>query len=232
MVNNSSLISILEEQIAFEFTGRVNIFRKSALKSNFIREAGTSPSAPSLDDTNDLMNHSSQLLGIIIFKNGQLTHAKYKKYQGIVALEEIISDEKRDNQQELKYEMEPEIVDDFNQTINEESNLLISKLADFYTKPARNAQIIPFNQNIGEQKEEFPPSFSISLEEIYKYKKIILNPEFIWEGEEITPEEFDLMLIISEYADISDIVKHSPLTYAGTAKEIGSLHEKKGVLIK
>lgn len=77
-----SFLHTIEEQVAFGFTGRINV----------------------------LDNETSQFLGVVLLLDGLLIHSHYQELAGEKAIYRIIIDDVSDIK-ELKYIVEPEIIE-------------------------------------------------------------------------------------------------------------------------
>lgn len=93
-----SLIDVLDEQVAFEFSGRVNILDSS----------------------------TGQLLGSVIVANGKVWHATYSDISGMKALVSLYIEDQTAGK--LRYIVEPEIVEGTLQSIHYPFSVLKKKL--------------------------------------------------------------------------------------------------------
>lgn len=175
---SSKLIEVLDEQMAFLFTGRVNVLKKE----------------------------NGQLLGIVILKEGEIIFAKYGRILGIKGLGcLLIEDITRHN---LKFVVEPEVVEEVAVNIHE-------KLGNL---PIRFKVLI---KNTLDSLKLRPPD----------NLRLAINKDFILEGEEILPEEFDILCVISDFNKVFDIYKESPLFDYQITNVLVSLRRKKAVKV-
>jgi hypothetical protein len=172
------LIEIIEENIAFQFTGRINIIKKE----------------------------NSQLLGFILIKDGNIIHAKHGNFYSKKALVSIFILEKNTN--DLKYIIEPEIIDKNEFWLNLDWTNLKKELLVYFQN---------FN---GPSKNPLRPPNNINLK---------VNPKFIMKGDNVSTQEFLLMLTIIKYPCPKDIFEHSEFLEGEVTQTMVSLR-KKGVL--
>ncbi|MBF0297525.1 MAG: hypothetical protein HQK51_02330 [Oligoflexia bacterium] len=180
-----NILEIIEEQVYLEFTGVINIL----LKKNRV------------------------FVGVILFQNGQIIHAKLQNLIGKNALFEIIRNENINN--DLLFFIEPEIVDDSVRTID----ITFEELKD----------------NIDTNISLIPSSSSIPLQEINKLKisdeKMNIRKDFVWDGEKILANEFDILCILSDYSELTEVYKYSPYSEEETTKILDSLKQKNALEI-
>ncbi|MBF0205792.1 MAG: hypothetical protein HQK53_02785 [Oligoflexia bacterium] len=173
-------LNLLDEQISFQFTGRINVISKN----------------------------DSLLLGTILFSNGELIYAKFCNYLGINALIQTLLAEVEHNN--LTYAIEPELIDNISRNIGEElgkNSTCSSTIIDFLSKHL---------YEIEEDLKKRPPMD----------QRLAITKDFIWNGEKITPSEFDLLCIISDFGLIKDIYDNSPFISYETTQILLSLKNK------
>ena len=56
--------------------------------------------------------------------------------------------------------------------------------------------------------------------------KLVLNPNFIVEGQDVAPNEFDVLSAISDYSRVEDIYNHCPLMEYEVTQALVSLRRK------
>lgn len=96
----SKIISVIEEQVAVQFTGKVNV----------------------------LATFNRQYLGHILFKNGEIIQVTFQSLKGLKAFYHLIIQEL--SNQHFDYVVEPEIVDEKERQIHYPYNVIKTKLAD------------------------------------------------------------------------------------------------------
>jgi hypothetical protein len=84
----SKLLNVIEEQVAVQFTGKVNV----------------------------LASFNRQFLGQIFFKNGEIFQVTYHGQKGLKAFYQILVDEY--SLQSFEYVVEPELVDESERKIH------------------------------------------------------------------------------------------------------------------
>ena len=102
MKSMSKIMNLIEDQVVFKFTGKLNI----------------------------LSEGNSQILGAIYFNEGNVFHAQFKSSKGIKALYHIVVTEQSAGA--LKYMLEPEIVDTIPANIAYDFDATKSKLTKLY----------------------------------------------------------------------------------------------------
>lgn len=133
---NLKILSILDEQVAVAFTGKLNVL------SNF--------------------NH--QFLGHIIFKDGEVIQVRFNGNQGIKALSQLFIQEF--SLQSFQYIVEPEVVEDHERQIHLSFQALKNKMAEvlkLYQLSAKNRP--PDNVKIIVDAEFLEDSLAVSAEE-------------------------------------------------------------------
>ena len=98
----SKVMNLIEEQVAFKFTGKLNI----------------------------LSEENSQILGAIYFNEGNVFHAQFKSSKGIKALYHLVVIEESSGS--VKYMLEPEIVDSIPANIAYDFEVTKNKLSKLH----------------------------------------------------------------------------------------------------
>src|SRR5690606_13462677 len=109
----SKLMSVVEEQIAVQFTGRVNV----------------------------LSTFNRQYLGHILFKSGEVIHATFQQMQGLKAFYHLIIQEY--SLQSFDYVVEPEVVDENERKIHYPFAVIRNKLADVLKNYKKSVSLRP-----------------------------------------------------------------------------------------
>ena len=156
---NSQLLSTLDEQNAFKFSGKVNL----------------------------LLKDNKQHLGAITIKDGEIIHARYKEVFGLKAISYALIDEVKNHC--VKVVVEPEVVDEIRTNVFYGYSDLIRKLKDSIVlyektknlKPLDSLRIFLHDGFIKEGKnvsaEEYDVMCTISdynrVSEIYKSSELL-----------------------------------------------------------
>lgn len=147
---------------------------------------------------------SSKNLGEIVLIDGELISVHYQKMEGLKALFEIYLDTLKDSF--IHFDVQPEIIESSNKNIHHPFKVVVTKLSQMMTEYA-------------ECKKLRPP---LTV-------KLVIKPEFIELGEEISDQEFNLLTVISDFNKVEDIYQHSNLMEFEVTKALVSLR-KKGAL--
>ncbi len=172
------LISILEEQHSVGFTGKVNVLDRS----------------------------SNQIFGHVIIFEGDISQCDYKGNEGLKAFYNLCIDEF--DETELKYVVEPELVDTTKDSIHYPFSVLKRKITEVVGNYKLN-------------KENRPPD----------HLKILIKPEFIAKGEAVDNNEYDLLCTLSDYNLVSDVYKHCDLFDYQITNTFVSLRKKNALTV-
>jgi hypothetical protein len=171
-----TLPMIISEQSLLKFTGRVNM----------------------------LVATDNQYVGAIIFKEGEIVHAKFKEHFAIRALENIITEDYRNSSKaSFKYIIEPEVIFDQEHSFSMDSekfNQLVSKLHSQY-----------------DELLKLKPPGALQIK---------ANAAFLHRGEEITTNEFDLLKILTTKQTVSSIIDNAESTEFELLESLISLRRK------
>ena len=173
------IISIIEEQSIFGFTGKINL----------------------------LLRNNHQYLGAIFLINGNVVHAQLGNIRGKHALLNFLF-EAFDNESKFKYVIEPEVVD--------------IKIASFNYSPQQLIKKINILSHKYQQTSRLRPPDNL---------RVILSGEFILEGPQVTPQEFELMCTISDYNKISEIYQNCPLYHFEITSRLVSLRKNRALKV-
>lgn len=174
----NSLIDIIEEQVLVNFTGKVNV----------------------------LTVESSQLLGHLLFCDGQVINAKFKDSSSLKAFYSICLEDLAHDKN--KYIIEPEIVD-------------ISLKRIHYPFKVLKRKLIDIAEQYRSSMDQKPP---MGL-------KILIEAAFIKEGADIARNEYDLLCTISDYNLVEDIYRKSDLLDFEITNALVSLRKKKALKV-
>jgi hypothetical protein len=177
-LSKEHLVYILDEQVSVGFTGKVN-----ALDSK-----------------------TSQMLGSIFMKDGKIIDCTYKGSQSVKAFFNLCIDEF--DVKNLKYIVEPEIIDQRLETIHYPYSVLKRKIVEVIEK-YRAAKL---------QK---PPADL----------KILTEASFIASGEKVDATEFSLLKTLSDVNRVEDIYSKSPLIDYEITNALVSLRKKKALRV-
>ncbi len=177
-MSKEHLIYILDEQVSVGFTGKVN-----ALDSK-----------------------TSQILGSIFLKDGKIIDCSYKGSQSLKGFFNLCIDEF--DVKNLKYIVEPEVIDQRLETIHYPYSVLKRKIVEVVEK-YRSA------------KEQKPPG----------NLKILIEPGFIANGEKVDATEFSLLKTLSDVNRVEDVYSKSTLIDYEITNALVSLRKKKALRV-
>lgn len=173
---HSKALNVIEEQIAVQFTGKVNI----------------------------LATFNRQFLGHVLFINGEIIQVKLNNHTGLKAFYQLIIQEH--SLQSFDYVVEPELVDEKERQIHYPYSVIKNKMSDVLLKYRESLKLRP-PENV----------------------KILVDVEFIEDTLPVTPEEFDVLLTLTEWNSPFDIYQHCQLLDHEITLALVSLR-KKGAL--
>jgi len=172
------IINIVEEQIAVEFTGKINI----------------------------LSSFNRQYLGHILFLNGELLQVIFNQSKGLKAFYLLLIQEYALNS--FNYVIEPEVVEEAERQIHYPYAVIKGKMA-----------------NIVKQYQDslkFRPPENV---------KIIIDAEFMDDIMPVTPQEYEVMLTLTEWNSPFDIYQHCSLLDHEITIALVSLRKKNALKI-
>lgn len=156
---------------------------------------------------NLLSKESGQFLGVIYQQEGILVGAQVKELVGKKALLRMIFDDVESNQN-FKFIVEPEVLP-----------------AEVLTMKASFEEIKLLAQ------KHFQDYVSAKKLRPASHLKLVIDPEVIVSKDEITPAEFDVMAVISEWCNVSDIYKYSNLMDFEVTQALVSLRKKRAIKV-
>jgi hypothetical protein len=177
-LNKEHLIYILDEQVSVGFTGKVN-----ALDSK-----------------------TSQMLGSIYLKDGNIIDCAYKGSNSVKAFFNLCVDEF--DMKNLKYIVEPEVIDQRLETIHYPYSVLKRKIVEVVEK-------------YREAKQHKPPGDL----------KILIEGNFIADGAKVDATEFSLLKTLSDVNRVDDIYSKSSLIDYEITNALVSLRKKKALRV-
>lgn len=153
---------------------------------------------------NILATFNRQYLGHILFKNGEIIQVNFNTHNGLKAFYQLIVQEY--SLQSFDYIVEPEVVEDHERKIHYPYSVLKNKLVD----------VIKLYR---ESLKHRPPDNI----------KILIDARFMEKEAAVSPEEFEVLEILTEWNSPYDIYHHSHLLDHEITMALVSLR-KKGAL--
>lgn len=135
---------------------------------------------------NILSQFNRQYLGHLLFKNGELLQVFFQNQKGLKAFYQLVIQEFSLNS--FSYVVEPEVVEDRERHIHYPYAVLKSKMAEVLKQYRESLKMRP-PENV----------------------KIIISSEFIDDTLPVTPEEYAVLLALTEWNTPYDIYQHCPL---------------------
>ncbi len=156
---------------------------------------------------NILLKENSQFLGVIYQDAGLIVGAEAKELKGKKALLKLIFDDV-ESHDIYKFIVEPELIDP--------NHSYMKVTLDEIKKEAQ----AHFQDYISAKKLRPDPNL-----------KLVINPEIIESEVEITPREFDVLSVITEWCKVSDIYKYSQLMDFEVTNALISLRKKRAIKV-
>lgn len=177
-----ALLEILKDQSAFGFTGKINILVKA----------------------------TGQFYGVVYQSDGHIVDARASHFEGRNALLHfVISDvDLQDSKAELKYVVEPEILD----------------INHFKFK-------ITYEELKQEAEEQYTRYLSAKKFRPPDQLRLLINPEIVVNKDDVSSQEFELLTVMSEWSLVSDIYKHARLFEYEVTEALVSLRRKKAIKV-
>ena len=154
-----------------------------------------------------MKRENKQFLGSVSLLDGYIIRCEYKGGSGKKNLFNILIEDMSEKE-DLKYIVEPEIINqeatDFKLTIQEFKN----ESRDRYNRYLKSMRLAP------------PDNL-----------RLVINGEFVVEGENLSPCEFDVLKTISDFNKVSEIYTHSPLYPYEITEALVSLRKKKAIKV-
>ena len=173
---DSKLMNVIDEQMAVQFTGKVNI----------------------------LATFNRQFLGHVLFKNGEVIQVTFEGFQGMKAFYQLIIQEY--SLQSFDYVVEPELVDEKQRQIHYPFAVIKNKMQDVIRLYKESLKLRP-PENV----------------------KILVDSEFMDDSLPVTPQEFDVLLTLTEWNSPFEVYKNCQLLDHEITLALVSLR-KKGAL--
>ncbi len=156
---------------------------------------------------NLLLSSTGQFKGVIYLHEGAIVGATFGQQNGRNALYKMIFEDV-ESQSHFKFVVEPELVaaSNFNMRMAfDEIKTEASKIYQLYV-----------------QAKKLKPPMNL---------KLLIDPEIIVNPEEITPEEFDILSILTEWCKVSDVYKYSRLMEFEVTNALVSLRKKRAIKV-
>lgn len=153
---------------------------------------------------NILASFNRQFLGHIIFKDGEVIQVSFNTHQGLKAFSQLIIQEYSLNS--FDYVVEPELVSEEQRRIHYPFFVVKKKMADVLKLYRESLKLRP-PENV----------------------KIVIDSEFIEDTLPVTPNEFDVLRVLTEWNNAHDIYQHCDLMDHEITMALVSLR-KKGAL--
>lgn len=172
------LLSVIEEQIAVQFTGRVNALAK----------------------------FNRQYLGHLLFKDGEIIQASFQHLRGLKAFYQIVIQEF--SLQAFEYVVEPEVVEDKERQIHYPYAVLRNRVAEVVKQHRDSIKFRP-PENV----------------------RIIASADFLEQNSPVTPQEFSVLEVLTEFNSPFDIYQHCDLLDHEITWALVGLRKKGGLKI-
>lgn len=153
---------------------------------------------------NILASFNRQFLGNFLFKNGEIIQVSFDHYKGMKAFYHLMIQEY--SLQSFDYVVEPELVEEKERQIHYPYSILKKKLANMLKEYKTSLRLKP-PENI----------------------KIILEVDFLQNQTTVTPNEFEVMVALTEWNTPFNLYQKSPLLDHEITLALVSLR-KKGAL--
>ena len=156
---------------------------------------------------NVLSKETGQFLGVIYQQEGLIVGAHVKELKGKKALLKMIFDDVESNEN-FKFIVEPELI---------ASELMSLK--------------VTFEEIKTEAQTHFQQYLSAKKLRPAAHLKLVIDPEIIVSKDDITAQEFDVLAVISEWCNVSDIYKYSKLMDFEVTHALVSLRKKRAIKV-
>ena len=156
---------------------------------------------------NLLSKENGQFLGVIYQQEGLIVGAQIRELKGKKALLKMIFDDVESNEN-FKFIVEPEVLP---------AEVLTMRIA--------------FEEIKLEAQKHFQEYLAAKKLRPAAHLKLVIDPEVIVSKEDITPQEFDVLAVISEWCNVSDIYKYSKLMDFEVTHALVSLRKKRAIKV-
>lgn len=155
---------------------------------------------------NVLLKSTGQIVGVVFQKDGYIVGAQMKELSGINSLHRMIYTDVEQN--DFKIVVEPEFVDQEFETMK----ITYEELRDGVQQGFREYQ---------ESKKLKPPM----------HLKLVINPEIVVDKTILSSDEYDVLLLVTEWNKVSDIYSKSILMEYQITNALVSLRKKKALKV-
>lgn len=156
---------------------------------------------------NVLSKDTGQFLGVIYQQEGIIVGAHVKEIKGKKALLKMIFDDVESNEN-FKFIVEPELIN-----------------------PDIMSLKVTFEEIKAEAQTHFQQYLSAKKLRPAAHLKLVIDPEIIVSKDDITAQEFDVLSVISEWCNVSDIYKYSKLMDFEVTHALVSLRKKRAIKV-
>ena len=156
---------------------------------------------------NVLVKSNGQLFGVIYQNEGTIVDAESQSLNGLRALYKMIFTDV-ESQDFLKFIVEPEIL----KSENLQLNISLDELKSDASKK--------FQEYIAAKKLRPPANL-----------KLVIDPEIIVNTNQVSPEEYDILSLLTEWSKVSDIYKYSNLLEYEITNALVALRRKKAIRV-
>ena len=156
---------------------------------------------------NILLKENSQFAGVIYQESGYLVGAEARELKGKKALLKLIFEDV-ESHEKFKFIVEPELID------SSHSQMKIS-----LEEIKKEAQA-HFQEYVSAKKLKPDPNL-----------KLVIDPEIIESDVQLSPREFDVLSVITEWCKVSDIYRNSQLMDFEVTNALISLRKKRAIKV-
>lgn len=156
---------------------------------------------------NILLRDNGQLFGVIYQYEGKIIGASWQKEKGKKALFHLIFEDV-DSDNIFKFVIEPEII-----------------------KPANFMFELSLEEVKAIAEKQFPEFLQAKKLRPPNHLKLLINSEIIVNEEEVTPEEFAVLGILTEFSRVEEVYKASKLLEFEVTNALVSLRKKRAIKV-
>ena len=156
---------------------------------------------------NVLSKENGQFLGVIYQQDGMIVGAQVMELKGKKALLKMIFDDVESNER-FKFIVEPELLSPDNITFK-----------------------ISFEEIRKEAQGHFQDYLSAKKLRPAPHLKLVIDPIIIESVSDITPQEFDVLSVVTEYCNVNDIYKYCKLMEFEVTHALVSLRKKRAIKV-
>ena len=156
---------------------------------------------------NVLGEENSQFIGVVLISEGDIVKCRYRERRGEQALLHLIVADVT-SKEDFRFIVEPEMI----------SKEECSRVLDFASIKKKASDIV---QKFATTKNLSPPT----------HLKLLVNPHFVSEGQDISTTEFRVMCTMTEYPQVGDIYNALDLHEYEVVEALVSLRKKKAIRV-